>query len=149
MNVACLTRVYRFNAGHRLFHPDRDDEWNWRTFGKCSYPEGHGHNYTLEVTVKGAPDRESGMLVSLDAVDRAVEREIMDAIDHRNLNEALRLEYGPVPTTEVLLLELWDRLEPWIEPPARLHRLKVYETSKNTFEYFGPSPSRARLSSGR
>ena len=137
-----LTRVYRFSAGHRLFHPGRSDDWNWSTFGKCSYAEGHGHNYTLEVSVEGVPDPESGMAISLDIVDRAVEREVMETIDHRNLNEALALEYGPVPTTEVLLLELWDRLEPWIERPARLCRLRIYETSKNTFEYFGPPRSR-------
>ena len=138
MNTVCLTRVYQFNAGHRLFRPDRDDDWNRRTFGKCSYPEGHGHNYVLEVTVEGVADPETGMTVSLEVIDDAVDGEVMDTIDHRNLNDTLELKHGPVPTTEVLLLELWERLKRWIEPAARLHRLRIYETTKNIFEYFGP-----------
>ena len=71
VNTVCLTRVYRFNAGHRLFRPDRDHDWNRRTFGKCSYPEGHGHNYVLEVTVEGVTDPETGMAVSLEVIDDA------------------------------------------------------------------------------
>ena len=133
-----ITRRVSFCAAHRYHNPAWSLEKNREIFGPCNNPFGHGHNYTLEVSVEGVPDRQSGMTISLEAVDKAVDREVMETIDHRNLNDALKLEYGPVPTTEVLLLELWDRLETWIEPPARLHRLKIYETSKNTFEYFGP-----------
>lgn len=133
-----LTRVYRFNAGHRLFHPDRDEGWNLRVFGKCSYAGGHGHNYTLEVTVRGVPDRETGWVIPREVLDRDVAEHVIEPIDHRNLNDVLELLAGPAPTTEVLAVEVWRRLAPHIAAPATLHRLVISETSKNTFEYFGP-----------
>lgn len=138
MSAAYVTRVYRFCAGHRLFHPARDDEWNQRVFGKCSTPGGHGHNYTLEVTVRGTPDRETGWIIAPQVLDRAVEAVVFDGIDHRNLNDVLGRDFGPAPTTEVLLLELWRSVEPRIAPPARLFRLRLGETAKNSFEYCGP-----------
>ena len=138
MNVVYLTRIHRFNAGHRLFNPAWDDARNWETFGKCSLPDGHGHNYVLETTVRGTPDPATGWVVPPSMINRAVEEEVMNRLDHRNLNGSLKLEYGCAPTTEVLVLELWDALTKWIEPPAALYRLKVSETDKNTFEYFGP-----------
>lgn len=138
MKVVYLTKIYRFNAGHRLFDPSRDEAWNREVFGKCSLPGGHGHNYTLEVTVRGSPDPGTGMSVSLGAIDGAVEEVVLDRIDHRNLNDVLSKEHGPAPTTEVLILDLWPRLCSRIPPPARLHRLLIAETAKNSFEYFGP-----------
>ncbi len=138
MKRAHVTKAYSFNAGHRLFHPERDADWNWETFGKCSYEEGHGHNYVLEVTVEGEIDEASGFVAPMARIDAAVEAEVMRELDHRNLNRRLELRYGPTPTTEVLILELWDRLAPWFDGPARLYRLRVFETEKNAFEYFGP-----------
>jgi 6-pyruvoyltetrahydropterin/6-carboxytetrahydropterin synthase len=138
MTIAYLTKTYRFNAGHRLHNAARDDAWNLRTFGKCSYPGGHGHNYTLEVTVRGAPDRDTGRVAREEDLDAAVAAEVMEKLDHRNLNEVLPSEVGPAPTTEVLVAELWKMLGARIPGPATLHRLKVSETSKNSFEYFGP-----------
>ena len=137
MSIVYLTRIYRFNAGHRLYHPQRDDAWNWETYGKCSYPEGHGHNYVLELTVSGPPDPSTGQCVVPEVLDSVVELEVMERLDHRNLNTALELRYGPAPTTEVLLLELWDRLAPHFNPPTRLARLRISETAKNIFEYSG------------
>lgn len=139
MKVAYLTKAYRFNAGHRLHDPRRDGAWNLRVFGKCSYPGGHGHNYTLEVTVRGSPDPGTGRVAREEDLDAAVEAEVMEKIDHRSLNDVLPSQFGPAPTTEVLLLELWSALEKRVPPPAVLHRLKVSETSKNSFEYFGPT----------
>jgi len=135
-----LTRVYRFCAGHRLHRPDRSDEWNLHAFGKCSYPGGHGHNYTLEVTVRGEPDPATGLVLPGRTLDEAVAAEVFERIDHRSLNEVLSRDFGPTPTTEVLILELWRALEPRIPTPAKLHRLRIRETAKNTFECLGGSP---------
>ncbi len=140
MKVVYLTRTYRFNAGHRLFDPGRDEAWNREVFGKCSLPGGHGHNYTLEVTVRGSPDPETGQILKLEALDAAVAAVVHDRIDHRNLNEVLSKTHGPAPTTEVLILELWPLLDRLIPAPVSLHRLIVAETTKNTFEYHGPAP---------
>ena len=137
MKLVSWTKAYRFSAGHRLFHPERDGEWNLRVFGKCSYPGGHGHNYTLEVTVRGEPGAETGRVISEEDLDQAVESEVMAKLDHRNLNDVLSLDFGPAPTTEVVVLEIWRALENRMPQPATLHRIKVSETAKNTFEYFG------------
>ncbi len=137
MKMAYLTKVYRFNAGHRLFDPAQSEAWNREVFGKCSLPGGHGHNYTLEVTVKGSPNPATGMLVTLESIDVAVEEVVFQRIDHRSLNDLLSKKHGPAPTTEVLILDLWPDLEARIPPPAKLHRLLIAETSKNSFEYFG------------
>ncbi len=145
MKVAYLTKAYQLNAGHRLFDPRHDAEWNTRVFGKCSYPGGHGHNYALEVTVRGCPDPTTGRVLREKDIDRAVEAEVMEKIDHRNLNDVLSKDFGPAPTTEVLILELWRALEKRIPPPARLHRLRVSETAKNSFEYFGEGERRGAL----
>lgn len=140
--IVSTTRVYHFCAGHRLFRADWSDERNWETFGPCSYPESHGHNYTLEVTVRGVPDADTGWVVPPTVVDHAVEEHVMARFDHRNLNQRLRLEYGAAPTTEILVMELWDNLLEAIAPPAQLYRLKVSETSKNSFEYWGLQDAR-------
>ena len=132
-----VTRVYLFNAGHRLFHPERDPDWNLEVFGKCSYTGGHGHNYRLDVTVRGVPNPSTGQVVPLTALDEIVEETVLEPIDHRNLNDVLRLKLAPVPTTEVLAVEIWDRLAPSVPTPARLERIVISETSKNTFEYRG------------
>ena len=138
MKPVVWTKTYRFCAGHRLHDPSKSEEWNRSVFGKCSYPGGHGHNYVLELSVRGEPDPETGLVVREEEIDRVVEAEVMGKLDHRNLNEALSGDFGPAPTTEVLVLELWRAMEPRIRRPAALHRLKVHETTKNAFEYFGP-----------
>lgn len=146
MKKVYLTRVYRFNAGHRLHDPSREEEWNRTVFGKCSLPGGHGHNYTLEVTVAGAPDPETGFVCDLSILDSAVQKEVLEKLDHRNLNDILSKDFGPAPTTEVLILELWRSLEPHLGAPARLHALRVSETAKNFFELLAPpaAPGTAR-----
>jgi 6-pyruvoyltetrahydropterin/6-carboxytetrahydropterin synthase len=134
VKLVYLTRLYRFNAGHRLFHPERDEGWNERVFGKCSTPGGHGHNYALEVTVRGAPDPESGQVCPPGELDRRIEEQVLGPLDHKNLNLVLELRDGPAPTTEVLILELWRRLASRVPPPAALHRLRIVETEKNAVE---------------
>ncbi len=136
-----ISRIYHFNAGHRLFRADWSDEKNWEFFGKCSYADGHGHNYTLEVTAVGVPDPDTGWAAPIVELDRAVDQEVMERLDHHNLNEQLPSRYGPAPTTEVLILEVWDALVARIGARFQLHRLRIQETARNTFEYFGPNVS--------
>src|ERR1700740_1629346 len=95
-----LTRRYRFAASHRLHSPQLGDEENQRVYGKCNNPYGHGHNYVVEVAVSGPVDPATGMIANLTDLDGFVEREVIDAFDHRSLNDegpAFRTE---VPTTE-------------------------------------------------
>jgi 6-pyruvoyltetrahydropterin/6-carboxytetrahydropterin synthase len=138
LKVVYLTRAYSLSAGHRLLDPRLDDDANLQLFGKCSLAGGHGHNYRLEVTVKGTPDPDTGRVASPLGLDQVVEEEVFERLDHRSLNDVLPSEFGPAPTTEVLILELWRSLETRIAPLASLHSLRVSETAKNTFEYFGP-----------
>jgi 6-pyruvoyltetrahydropterin/6-carboxytetrahydropterin synthase len=135
--VVYVSRVYRFNAGHRLYDPRRSAAWNEAVFGKCSYEGGHGHNYRLEVCVRGVPSPETGWVVPPARLDRWVEELVLDPLDHRSLNQVLSLEVGTAPTTEVLAVEIWQRLAPVIPAPARLWRLVIAETEKNVFEYRG------------
>ena len=134
MSTVLVGRLYRFNAGHRLFHPERDDAWNFDVFGKCSFAGGHGHNYELEIVVRGTPDRLTGRVLPLAALDAIVDEHVIEPLDHRNLNDVLALVDGPAPTTEVLMLEIWRRLVGRIPPPVSLHRVAVSETDKNLFE---------------
>lgn len=130
--VMTLTRSYEFAASHRLHNPLLSDQENVALFGKCNNPAGHGHNYVVEVTVRGEPDAKSGMLVDLGALDEIVNREVVDRYDHKNLNEDLPEFRDRMTTTESLVLEIWDRLEGIL--PAALHRVRVFETARNVFE---------------
>ena len=139
MKLVTWTKTYRFCAGHRLFDPARDERWNRQVFGKCSYPGGHGHNYVLEVSVRGEPDPETGQVIREETVDAMIDEVVMRRLDHRNLNDVLSRDFGPAPTTEVLVLELWRALEGRIPRGRKLHAIRVSETAKNSFEYYGGS----------
>ena len=108
--IVYFTKIYHFNAGHRLFHPDRDDAWNRNVFGRCSHRDGHGHNYELEVSIAGNPDPETGMIVPLAQLDAWVGEVVVSRFDHHNLNRLLRLDDGVAPTSEVFVVEIWDLL---------------------------------------
>ncbi len=128
-----LTRRYWFAASHRLHSPRLSEEENWRTYGKCNNPYGHGHNYLLEVTVSGPVDPATGMIANLADLDPFVERQVLEAFDHTYLNEDVPAFRERVPTTENVCLEIYDRLKAF--PNARLERIRVEETSLNSFEY--------------
>ena len=132
-----LTRSIDFAASHRLHAPNLSDYENAALFGKCDNPNGHGHNYHVEVTVVGETDPVTGMLVDLAAFDAALEREVMDRFDHKHLNLDVADFRGMNPTTENLTRVIWDRLLPAIPAPARLYRVVVRETDRNYFEYYG------------
>jgi len=130
-----LTRRYSFSASHRLHNPALSEAENNRVYGKCNNPYGHGHNYVVEVTVSGVPDPATGMVANLVDLDGFVQREVLDAFDHRYLNEEVPLFRDHVPTTENLCVEIYCRLRAF--PAARLERIRIEETGLNSFEYSG------------
>ena len=130
-----LTRRYRFAASHRLHSPHFSAEENQRLYGKCNNPYGHGHNYFVEVTVTGPVDPATGMIANLGELDPFVAREVIEPFDQRYLNEEVAEFQACVPTTENVAREIYRRLEKF--PLARLERVRIEETSKNSFEYAG------------
>jgi len=130
-----LGRRYRFAASHRLHSGKLSETENCRVYGKCNNPYGHGHNYTLEVHVSGKVDPATGMIVNLTDLDGFVERIVIEAFDHKSLNEEVEVFRERVPTTENLCIEVFERLKHF--PLARLERVRVEETSNNAFEYAG------------
>jgi 6-pyruvoyltetrahydropterin/6-carboxytetrahydropterin synthase len=133
-----LGRRYRFAASHRLHNPGLSEEENSRLYGKCNNPYGHGHNYELEVLVSGAVDPATGMIANLAELDSFVNREILEPLDHKSLNEDVEAFRGTVPTTENLCIEIFRRLKPFSK--AKLERVRIQETSNNSFEYAGDNP---------
>jgi 6-pyruvoyltetrahydropterin/6-carboxytetrahydropterin synthase len=134
-----LSRRYRFAASHRLHSAKFSKEENLRLYGKCSNPYGHGHNYVVEVTVTGPVDAETGMIANLGDLDPFVDREVVQAFDHKYLNEEIAEFQGCVPTTENVAREIYRRLRKF--PKARLERVIVEETSKNSFEVSSETPA--------
>src|SRR5580700_2442566 len=130
-----LGRRYHFAASHRLHSAALSEEENGRIYGKCNNPFGHGHNYVVEVLVSGKIDPATGMIANLADLDGFVQREILDPFDHKSLNEDVAAFRGTVPTTENLCMEIFRRLKPF--PNAQLERVRVQETSNNSFEYAG------------
>lgn len=127
-----LTRSYEFAASHRLHVPSLSEEENVRLFGKCNNAAGHGHNYRVEVTVKGEPDPQTGMIIDLMALDQIVDAEIVDRYDHKNLNCDLPEFEGRVTTTEALVTEIFKRLKAKL--PVNLHSVRLWETDRSSFE---------------
>jgi 6-pyruvoyltetrahydropterin/6-carboxytetrahydropterin synthase len=128
-----LTRVYHFSAAHRLESPTLSVEENARRYGPCFRP--HGHNYYLEVTMRGEPDPVTGMVIDIGRVDDVVSATVLDHVDHRTLEEVPQLR-GVITTGESLARAFWDVLAPALRPGA-LARVAVVETAKNRFEYAG------------
>ena len=134
MNIH-LTRRYRFAASHRLHSTQLGEEENKRVYGKCNNPYGHGHNYVVEVAMSGAVDPATGMIATLADLDAFVEREVIEPFDHTFLNEEISEFRARVPTTENICIEIFNRLREF--PRAKLERVRVEETSLNSFEYTG------------
>jgi 6-pyruvoyltetrahydropterin/6-carboxytetrahydropterin synthase len=131
-----LTRKAEFSASHYYHSPDFTPEENRRVFGKCNNPNGHGHNYTLEVTVKGDVDARSGFVVDLKQLKEIMNREVLDAMDHRFLNKEVPEFFTHIPTTENLAIAIWQRLATKLEK-AHLHRVRVYETPDLFVDFYG------------
>ena len=130
-----LGRRYCFAASHRLHSRALSDEENWRVYGKCNNPYGHGHNYVVEISVSGKVDAATGMIVNLVDLDGFVEREVIEAFDHKSLNDDVPAFQDRVPTTENICIEIFDRLRHF--SLAKVERVRVEETSNNAFEYAG------------
>jgi 6-pyruvoyltetrahydropterin/6-carboxytetrahydropterin synthase len=128
-----LTRRYRFSASHRLRRANLSEEENLRLYGKCSNLHGHGHNYLLEVTITGPVDQATGMIANLGELDPFVEREVIEPFDYKYLNEEVPEFAADIPTTENVCREIYRRLK--VFPAARIARVRIEETSKNSFEY--------------
>jgi 6-pyruvoyltetrahydropterin/6-carboxytetrahydropterin synthase len=131
-----LTRKAEFSASHYYWHEAWSAEENARVFGKCANRNGHGHNYTLEVTVAGEPDPVTGFVVDLKRLKDTMEREVLAAYDHRHLNLEVPEFRAAIPTTENIAVAVWRRLEGKIEG-AKLHRVRVYEMPDLFAEYRG------------
>lgn len=132
---AYLTRRYRFSASHRLHSDAMSGEENHATYGKCNNPHGHGHNYTLEVTVSGGVEPSTGMICNLIDLDGFVDQEILERYGHSNLNTLPEFK-AVVPTTENLCLEIYERLKKDFIA-ARVEKIRIEETMMNSFEYVG------------
>jgi 6-pyruvoyltetrahydropterin/6-carboxytetrahydropterin synthase len=133
-----ITRRERFNAAHRLFRDDFTDEQNLETFGKCSNPNWHGHNYELFVTVKGEVNPMTGFLVNLKDLSQIIDKYVIEKMDHRNINLEVDFMKGKMASTENITIAIWEELEkPVNRLGATLHCVKVCETENNFVEYFG------------
>jgi 6-pyruvoyltetrahydropterin/6-carboxytetrahydropterin synthase len=142
-----LGRRYRFSASHRLHSAHLSEQENWRVYGKCNNPHGHGHNYVLELSVAGNVDPATGMIANLSDLDGFVEREVLSAFDHKSIEQEVPAFRDVVPTTENLCIEIFRRLQPF--PGAKLQRVRIEETSNNRFEYFGADDKVNREGSSR
>jgi 6-pyruvoyltetrahydropterin/6-carboxytetrahydropterin synthase len=131
-----VTARLSFSAAHRLHNPNRDAEWNRRTYDKCDNPGGHGHNYFIEVSVQGRIDPETGMVIDLKTLKEIVRNRVVDRVDHRNLNEDVEFLRGVVPTAENLARCFWQQLAPAIDH-GTLFEIRLEETEKNSVTYRG------------
>jgi 6-pyruvoyltetrahydropterin/6-carboxytetrahydropterin synthase len=131
-----LTRRADFSASHYYHDPNLSPEENSRMFGKCANLNGHGHNYTLEVTVKGEIDSRTGFVVDLKELKDLMEREVISVMDHRHLNKEVPEFAKTNPTTENLAVAIWKRLDPALRI-AKLHRVRVYETEDLFADFYG------------
>lgn len=136
MGMVYLTRRADFSASHYYHDPKLSSEENRRLFGKCANLNGHGHNYTLEVTVKGDVDGRTGFVVDLKELKDIMEREVVSAMDHRHLNKEVPEFASLIPTTENLAVVIWKRLEPVLKV-AKLHRVRVYEAEDLFADFYG------------
>lgn len=131
---ATFARSYSFSAAHRLHAQQLSDTENQALFGKCNNPNGHGHNYTLEVSINGQVDPETGMVIDLVEMDKQVHG-VIDQLDHKHLDHQIAGFAERTSTAENIVVYLWEQLTPAFE--GRLAHLKLWETRKNVFEYYG------------
>ena len=138
-----VIRRARFCASHRLHNPELSPEENRTLFGPCNNPHGHGHNYDLEVIVRGAAAPESGMVMNLRDLKELIDRRIVTVADHKSLDHDVAFMKGRISTTENLAIAIWEDLEPLL-PKGALHKIRVRESENNAVEYTGPEVPGAR-----
>jgi 6-pyruvoyltetrahydropterin/6-carboxytetrahydropterin synthase len=134
--MVTVTRRLKFNAAHRVYNPALSDDENRRLFGKDSNEHGHGHNYVLDVSVAGEIDPKTGYVFDLSRLKDLVTRDVLDVVDHHNLNADVAFMSDVIPTAENMVVRFWDILDGKVAP-ARLVRLVLWETDNNYVEYNG------------
>jgi len=135
-----ISRKEHFNAAHKLYNPAWTEEKNVEVFGPCANANWHGHNFELIVTVKGLPDPDTGFVIDLKKLSKLIRAEVIEKLDHKNLNLDVDFMQGKMASTETLAMEIWKILDPQIKAiaqNAKLHCIKLYETPRNYVEYFG------------
>ena len=132
-----LTRREHFNAAHKLYNPQWTSEQNDEVFGKCANENWHGHNFELFVTVKGAPDPDTGFIVDAKLLSKIIKEFVVDVLDHRNLNLDIPFMQGKICSIENLVFEIWGQLAPHMPKGVQLHCIKLVETPSIYVEYFG------------
>ena len=136
-----ITKQVHFCAAHKLYNPDWSREKNEEIFGPCANENWHGHNFDLYITIKGVPDEGSGFVMNFKELKKIINREIIDKVDHRNLNVEVPFMKDKMTSCENLILEFWKIIEPIIREQsdrrASLHKLKLYETPTSYAEYYG------------
>jgi 6-pyruvoyltetrahydropterin/6-carboxytetrahydropterin synthase len=131
-----VTRRAEFSASHYYHNPEWSAEENQRVFGKCANPHGHGHNYTVEVTVGGEVDPRTGMVLDLKDLKKILEKQVLDLVDHKFLNKEVPVFASKIPTTENIAVEIWK----WFSPKltfGKLHRIRLYESPDLYVDYYG------------
>ena len=136
MATVYVTRRLHFNAAHRLHTDMLTKKGNEKIYGVCNNPMGHGHNYELEITIKGVPDPITGMVIDLKELKDVVQRVIIDRVDHKHLNFDVDFMRGIVPTAENIVVIFWEQLKDKI-PNGELYEIKLYETLRNIASYRG------------
>ncbi len=131
-----LTRRTTFSASHRLWSNQLTEAENYVTYEKCANPNGHGHNYVLEVTVQGIPDTRTGMVLNLTDLKHVMNEHVLKQVDHKHLNYDVPWLEGCIPTTEVLVVKFWERLVDAL-PIGMLYEVKLHETENNLASYRG------------
>ncbi|MGC6428107.1 MAG: 6-pyruvoyl trahydropterin synthase family protein [Flavobacteriales bacterium] len=133
-----VTRRERFNAAHRLFNTNWDDQKNEEIFGKCSNKNWHGHNYIIYVTVKGEINEDTGYLIDLKILSDILKEKITSKLDHKNLNLEVDFLKGVITTAENIAIKIYEEIEPEIiKNNCQLHCVKLVETENNFVEYYG------------
>ncbi len=131
-----LTRRATFSAAHRLWSPDLSEEENYKIYDKCANPNGHGHNYVLEVTVTGQPDPQTGMVINLTDLRDTMNEQVIKWVDHRHLNHDVPWLENTIPTAEMLAVRFWERLVHAL-PKGLLYEVRLHETENNIASYRG------------
>jgi 6-pyruvoyltetrahydropterin/6-carboxytetrahydropterin synthase len=133
-----LTRRERFSAAHRLFNKNWSDEKNFETYGACSNPNWHGHNYILWVTIKGEINQEIGYVCDLKLLGKIIRENVIQKLDHKNINLEVDFMKDKKVSTENLAIGIWEQIEPHIKLlGVKLHSVKIEETENNYVEYYG------------
>lgn len=131
-----VTKKVEFSAAHRLFNPEWSFEKNEEVYDKCNNPNGHGHNYVLEVTVKGNPDPETGYVIDLKKLKDIINKNIVTFVDHKHLNKDVDFLRGIIPTVENLSVIFWQQIENKLAG-GKLYKIKLFETPNSWVEYYG------------